>query len=418
MFAKEKALIARENDDGLVGDPLAVELVEEPADALVDRLHARQVVVHVALVAPANEVPAGRSRRAESLVPRLIMGGPGDKVVAIDPRRDHELRIEWGEGAIEPHVMLADGQAAAGEVIEQRRWLGMGEIVVPAEVPDRRRPLAVWRLVLRHEEERPVLVSLPQPLDRTIGDQIGDIPALDLFPRGRDHRRVVVDPLARKDLPVVEAGRIAPQVPLANHRRLPAGLLQHLGEGRLGRVEPAVGVVVEAVLVGVLAGEDRGSARPTDRVGDQAAIEPHPLAGEPVDVRRLEEVPRLAVGRQRLAGQIVGEDEEDIGGEGGRPPRDRESLDRERGQKEEERDRPEPGSKEADGHGRGSSRGKDLRSLWWMAESRPPDPTTVRRTWAHPASIWRDCDGRAGEGWVNSEGSAADSIGQRPHVCR
>ena len=71
---------------------------------------------------------------------------------------------------------------------------------------------------------------------------------LDLF-AVVDHGRVVVGPLPGQDVPVVEAGGVGDEVPLADHGRLVAGALEELGEGGLRAVEAAVVVVVEAVEV-------------------------------------------------------------------------------------------------------------------------------------------------------------------------
>ena len=60
-----------------VGQPLVVEELEQPADALVDGLDAAQVVVHVALVLPAHEVLALEVGLAEGGVARLVVGVPG-----------------------------------------------------------------------------------------------------------------------------------------------------------------------------------------------------------------------------------------------------------------------------------------------------------------------------------------------------
>ena len=62
--------------------------------------------------------------------------------------------------------------------------------------------------------------------------------------------------LVRQDDPAIEPGRIADQMPFANDRGLIAGLLQELGERNLRAIELAVCIVVEAVCMVVLAGED------------------------------------------------------------------------------------------------------------------------------------------------------------------
>src|SRR5262249_27308509 len=78
-------------------------------------------------------------------------------------------------------------------------------------------------------------------------------------------------------------------------------------------VELAVGVVVEAVPVRVLAGEDCGPAGPADGVRDEAAIEPHAFFRDAVEAGRFEQLPVVAVTAHCLGGEVIGEDEEDVG---------------------------------------------------------------------------------------------------------
>ena len=124
----------------------------------------------------------------------------------------------------------------------------------------------------------------------------------------RDHGRVIVDTLTGQDFPVVEADRFADQVPFPHDGGLIARGLQQLGERSLRAVETAVGVVVEAVHVAVLAGQDRGPAGAANRVGNQAAVEAHPFGRQPVQVGRLYQAARITIGTDRLIGMIVGKD--------------------------------------------------------------------------------------------------------------
>ena len=86
-------------------------------------------------------------------------------------------------------------------------------------------------------------------------------------------------------MPFVEAGRVADEVPLTDEGRLVPGGAEQLGERRLRAVEAAVGIVVEAVQVGILPGEDRCPARPAQRVGHETAVKTHPFRRQTVDVR-------------------------------------------------------------------------------------------------------------------------------------
>ena len=170
------------------------------------------------------------------------------------------------------------------------------------------------RLVLAHQQERLRLVAVLQPVDARIRDDVGGIALVLHLLAVVDHRRVVVHALARQDVPLVEAGRIGDEVPLADDRRLVAGAVQQLGERDLRAVEPAVGVVVEAVAVGVFPGQDRGPAGPADGIRHDAAVESHPFPGQAIDVRRLDQPARIVVSADGLIGMVVAEDEEDVRG--------------------------------------------------------------------------------------------------------
>ena len=162
-------------------------------------------------------------------------------------------------------LLFADRIGPRGVVVAQGRRLGDVPVLELLAVLLVGRPLAVRRLVVGHEEERLVLRPVLEQVDGEVGDDVGDV-ALDAPPAVLVvEGRIVVDALPGQDVPVVEARRVAAQVPLADHGGVVAGLLQHLRHGRLRTVE-----AVEdrhAVQVAVLAGEDRGPARRADRVG-------------------------------------------------------------------------------------------------------------------------------------------------------
>ena len=120
----------------------------------------------------------------------------------------------------------------------------------------------------------------------------------------------MIDALAGEDVPVVEAGGVGDEVPLADHGGLVAGALEFLGDVIALGVERLF-EGVDAVLVAVLAGEDGGAAGRADRVGAEAVGEAHAAVGDAVDVRRL--VDAAAVGGDGVGGVVVGHDEEDVG---------------------------------------------------------------------------------------------------------
>ena len=70
-----------------------------------------------------------------------------------------------------------------------------------------------------------------------------------------------------------------------------------------------------AVQVAVFAGEDCGTARRADRIDGIAAVKPHPLIREPVQLRRL--VHSAAVGADGVRRVVVRHDEQDVRAIGG-----------------------------------------------------------------------------------------------------
>ena len=76
VLAEEEALVGRVDDDRVVGEPFRVEAVEQPADVLVDRCHAAQVILHVELVRPAAQLVAFQLRRELASRSGLFMFSP------------------------------------------------------------------------------------------------------------------------------------------------------------------------------------------------------------------------------------------------------------------------------------------------------------------------------------------------------
>ena len=268
--------------------------------------------MHVALVAPADEVLTLRVGFLVGRIAWLIIGIPHGRLLGVELRGAHKLHVLRGDGLLKRHVILADGFGAVGVVVEERRRLRVDAILVEAEVLDVGLPLAVRRLMLAHQHEGLGLIALGDPIKREVRHDIRDITrnlhhALRVL-----HRRVIIDALPRQDLPEVETDRVAHQVPLADDGSLVASLLEELGEGDLRAVEDGIRVVIEAVQVRILAGENDRTARSADGVGHQGAIEAHAFLGEAIDVRGLVKFSRVAVGTDSLIRVVIREDEHDV----------------------------------------------------------------------------------------------------------
>ena len=310
VIAEIEALVGVVDDDGVLGEAGLVEIVEHAAEVLVDGSDAAEVVLDVALVAPADEILAGEVRLAESGVLRLVGGVPDLELFGGEVARGLQLRVRFGEVVRQSHLLHPACAGASLPVVEERRRLGQVDVVEVVEVLRPRLPVAVRRLVLEHQHEGPVGVALfPQPLQGQIGEDVGGVADHLLGPLFALQRWVVVGALTLQHSPEVESGRIALEVPLADHRRLVARFAEQLGEGDLLAVE-LDRIVDHAILMAMLAGENRRPTRRADRVTDEAVLEEHPFVRESIDVRRL--VEHRAVGADRVRRVVVGEDEEDV----------------------------------------------------------------------------------------------------------
>ena len=143
------------------------------------------------------------------------------------------------------------------------------------------------RLVLAHQQERlrgiaPVL----QPIERKIGDQIGDVSFTPVLAGGGEEVGVVVIALAGQHFPMIETGGVRLQMPLADNGGLVAGGLQQLGHCLLRSVK-RLPVVEQSIQVAVLAGQHHGAAGSADGIGHQAIVEAHAFAPDAVDIRRM-----------------------------------------------------------------------------------------------------------------------------------
>ena len=101
--------------------PGLIEEREQAADALVDGLHAAEVIVQVALVFPADEVFALELGGPKCGVSGLVIGVPGAALFRGQDRGRRELQIDRGHRAGDRHVLVVLGLAAAGIVVEESR---------------------------------------------------------------------------------------------------------------------------------------------------------------------------------------------------------------------------------------------------------------------------------------------------------
>ncbi len=148
----------------------------------------------------------------------------------------------------------------------------------------------------------------------------------------------------------VAGGARLAQAPLAEEGRRVARVLEEVGERALAlaqgldREGPAAGVAPHAGVAGVAPGHEHGARGRADRRAGVEVGEAQALGGQPVEVRRANEL--LAVGADVAVAEVVGEDEDDV--------------------------RPRRGSRE---HRRGRQDGRQGRGCDPESRAHRPDPT-------------------------------------------
>jgi len=286
VVTEEEAIVGGIHHDGVVGQALPLEVVQHPAEIVVDRGDGAQIVFDVALVLPPDVLLVPEIRLSKRFVLRIVRGGPQGTLGVGQSGHWGELEMAVGEVVRHRHFRRGGGRRPAGIVVEQGRGLRNRHVIVQREMIGARIPVRMRSFVLIHQQKGPIPIATIEPPQGPVGDDVGDIPVVLDAVGCRGERRVVVLTLAVQHLVMIEAGRPGLQVPFADDRGLVARLLQQLGERH------AVGIQRlpkrdNAVDVPVLPREHRRPARSTERVGHECVGEADALRGQPIDIGRL-----------------------------------------------------------------------------------------------------------------------------------
>ena len=164
--------------------------------------------------------------------------------------------------------------------------------------------------MLKHQGKWLAFISVIQPIQGDVGGDVRHIAVVALFCAHFNKIGVVIRPLSGQDIPVIETGGDAFQVPFANHGRLVAGLLQQFGKGLLAPVK-LIPIVAHTVQVAVFSGQNRGPAGCAKTISTKGVFKAHSFLCQSVDVGRF--VNFASVGTDSIGGVIIGHDENDIG---------------------------------------------------------------------------------------------------------
>src|SRR5262249_7351439 len=146
-----------------------------------------------------------------------VVGVPGFALLGGHGLARGEFQVIVVERFGDHHLLFVLGFTTAGIIVEKCVGLGKDAVGVVVEMFRAGIPWAMRGLVLAHQEERLVGITLFEPVDGEVGDDVGDIALAFGLLAVVDHGRVVVLALAGKDVPVIEPGRIGDEVPFADH---------------------------------------------------------------------------------------------------------------------------------------------------------------------------------------------------------
>ena len=182
-------------------------------------------------------------------------------------------------------------------------------------------PIAVRRLELVQEHEGLVSVPLGQPIDAIVLDDLRAVAAVfrDRVRPVHAEDRLEIGALPSpvdQNLGVIKACGLRPKVPLPDDRRFIAIGLEDLGKRELASIEiPSVHILVEPVLMGKFPREDGRPARSTNGIRAVHRIHPGPVLCDAVDVGRRGQLADVrTIGTDRLVGEVVGHDVQDVHG--------------------------------------------------------------------------------------------------------
>ena len=142
-------------------------------------------------------------------------------------------------------------------------------------------------LVVTHQKKGPILIPLGQPFQRHISIHIRGMALTLTFAFRGFKARIKIRPLPARDGIIIKAVCIVSvHMPLANHSGLIPGLLQdHRQCGFTFGVEFFT-QSIHAMLVAVLARENAGTARRTQRICAHTVREHHAFSCQTVNMRR------------------------------------------------------------------------------------------------------------------------------------
>ena len=274
MFSHIEPLVGGINHEGVVEQSLFFQVIEQATDVVIEGFDHFCIVAHVALKLELRQGAPTEITLFEietEGVVEMVVDGAIFRIKTADHVEIGVFEVRSAIGrehfavVVERHVFAdfhfgESGGLATGVVIVEIGRKFEGFIFEFVQILQFGEPVAVAGFVVHEESEGLVFVArLIEPVNGFVSDNVREVAFYHIGTVGIVEVRVVIVALCGEDVPMVETGGTAHEVPFTDQRGLIAGFLEQLGHGLLRAVEDAVLVVGKSVFVGVLTGEHAGT---------------------------------------------------------------------------------------------------------------------------------------------------------------
>ena len=280
VLAEDKAVVAHVHHESVFCEIIIFEILDYPADALIDAEQSfaipavKCVEIHLAVIHVVHAVPA--------------------ITLLLDPVRFA--------------LVVFFGVSHAFRIFEF-------DVFVFAEVPFGRFEHGVNGFMRKIQHERLVRVAVVlHPVQHIVGEQVRNVALAFYFFAVNVKSGIEIDALSSEADPLVETGpgfvAGAAHVPFAHKGGLPAGFLQILGEEACAFRHACV-IIDNTVFVGILAGQDAGTAGRAQSRRNGGVFYISAFASHTVHVRSFEEFGFIEKAHEVVA-VIVAKDKDDV----------------------------------------------------------------------------------------------------------
>ena len=211
MVTEEEPLVAGVNDHRVVLEAVGINPVEQLTHAVIHALNAAQIVLQVAVVLPTIEVVASQDALLAVLADGHFFGHlPHPPLPLLPDQTFGRNHLEVVPRQVLEHRLVVLLEAIGSTLVGVAKGRRLGKLSAGklTAVLLRGRPLAVRGLMMAHQEEGLVLGPVPQQSHGQLRDDLRDVTLVDAVTSPVIEDRIVVAPLPREDVPVIETLRV------------------------------------------------------------------------------------------------------------------------------------------------------------------------------------------------------------------